>query len=127
MRGLKNSNTLRSVRIVSREFRSWEYFPSQRKVRPSVRSRPSRSMLRPAKAASCFSPKSDPTTPTRLTGTKKEAATAKKDALPPSTRSARPKGVSTVSKATLPTTRMDMDAECYRRWLANADSGRSVT
>jgi hypothetical protein len=41
---------------------------------------------------------------------KKDAATEKKDALPPSTRSARPNGVSTVSYATLPTTRMDMSA-----------------
>jgi hypothetical protein len=39
---------------------------------------------------------------------KKDAATEKKDALPPSTFSARPKGVSTVSYATLPTTRIDM-------------------
>ncbi len=54
-------------------------------------------MGRPRKAASCSSPKSWPTTPTTLTGLKKEAATEKKDALPPSTRSARPKGVSTVS------------------------------
>ena len=54
-------------------------------------------MGRPAKAASCFSPKSPPTTPTRFTGEKKEAATEKKEALPPSTRSALPKGVSTVS------------------------------
>src|SRR5258708_26890732 len=69
-----------------------------------MRSRPSRSIGRPPKAASCASPKSRPTTPTRFTGAKKEAATAKKDALPPSTRSARPKGVSTVSYATLPTT-----------------------
>src|SRR5258708_17742177 len=69
-----------------------------------MRSRPSRSIGRPRKAASCASPKSRPTTPTRFTGAKKEAATAKKDAVPPSTRSARPKGVSTVSYATLPTT-----------------------
>src|SRR5437773_3952254 len=71
-----------------------------------MRSSPSRSMLRPRKARSCASPKSRPTTATRLTGTKNEAATEKKDALPPSTRSARPKGVSTVSNATLPTTSM---------------------
>ncbi len=57
-------------------------------------------------AWSSFSPKSLPTTPTRFTGVKNEAATAKKEALPPSTFSARPKGVSTVSNATLPTTRM---------------------
>jgi hypothetical protein len=55
-----------------------------------------------------FSLKSSPTTATRFTGVKKEAATEKNDALPPSTFSARPKGVSTVSYATLPTTRIDM-------------------
>ena len=83
--------------MVSRELRSSEYLPCQWKVFPSIRSRPSRSIGRPRNAASCSSPKSWPTTPTRLTGSKKEAATEKKDALPPSTRSARPKGVSTVS------------------------------
>ena len=82
---------------MSRELRSSEYFPCQWKVFPSIRSRPSRSMGRPWNAASCASPKSWPTTPTRWTGLKKDAATEKKDALPPSTRSARPKGVSTVS------------------------------
>ncbi len=64
-------------------------------------------MGRFANAARSFSPKSRPTMPTRFTGTKNDAATAKNDALPPSTFSARPNGVSTVSKATLPTTRID--------------------
>src|SRR5712691_5708936 len=105
--GWKNSKTFRSVQTVSRELRSYEYFPCQWKVCPSIRSRPSRSMPRPRKAASSLSPKSRPTTPTRFTGTKNDAATEKNDALPPRTRSARPKGVSTVSYATLPTTRMD--------------------
>ena len=95
--GLKNSKTFRSVRIVSRELRSSEYFPCQWKVFPSVRSSPSRSMGRSRKAASCSSPKSSPTTATRLTGAKKDAATEKNEALPPSTCSARPNGVSTVS------------------------------
>ena len=72
-------------------------------------------MGRPLKAESAFSPKSSPTTATRFTGVKKEAATAKNDALPPSTFSARPKGVSTVSYATLPTTRMDMISGCIAR------------
>ena len=45
----------------------------------------------------CASPKSWPTTPTRWTALKNDAANEKKEALPPRTRSARPKGVSTVS------------------------------
>src|SRR5712692_9453344 len=65
-------------------------------------------MPRPRRAPSSFSPKSLPTTATRFTGTKNEAATAKNDALPPRTFSARPNGVSTVSYATLPTTRTDI-------------------
>ena len=54
-------------------------------------------MERPSKAASCSAPKSSPITATRFTGAKNEAATEKKEALPPRTRSARPWGVSTVS------------------------------
>src|SRR6185503_7703623 len=65
-------------------------------------------MGRPRKADIAVSLKSSPTTATRFTGAKKEAATAKNDALPPSTFSAVPNGVSTVSYATLPTTRIDM-------------------
>ncbi len=94
---MKVSKTFSSVQIVSRALRSKEYLPAQWKVLPGTRSRPSRSMSRPRKAWSCSSPKSSPTTPTRFTGTKKDAATAKKEALPPSTRSAFPNGVSTVS------------------------------
>src|SRR5687768_5811068 len=108
MRGRKNSNTFRCVKIVSRAFRSKEYLPAQWKVSPAVLSRPSRSMPRPRNAAISFSPKSSPTTATRFTGAKNDAATEKKEALPPSTRSARPNGVSTVSYATLPTTRIDI-------------------
>src|SRR5688500_17809142 len=47
-------------------------------------------------------------TPTRRTGQNQEAEAAKKVALPPSASSARPNGVSTVSSATLPTTRSDI-------------------
>ena len=83
--------------MVSRELRSCEYLPCQWKVLPCIRSRPVRSIGRPRNAASCASPKSCPTTPTRFTGVKNDAATEKNEALPPSTRSARPSGVSTVS------------------------------
>mgnify|MGYP003694500289 CR=1 FL=1 len=60
-------------------------------------------MSRPSKAASSFSPKSEPTTPTRFTGTKNDAATEKKRrAAAQHASRPRPNGVSTVSKATLP-------------------------
>src|SRR5688500_16948998 len=56
-------------------------------------------------------------TPTRRTGQNQEAEAAKKVADPPNASSARPKGVSTVSSATLPTTRRDMFAICGgRKW-----------
>jgi len=53
-----------------------------------------------------FSVKSSPTTATRFTGAKNEAATAKYVAEPPRQRSAVPNGVVMRSNATLPTTRI---------------------
>ena len=53
-------------------------------------------MARPRKAQLLLAEVA-PTTPTRFTGTKKDAATEKNEALPPSTLSALPNGVSTVS------------------------------
>src|SRR5207245_1565118 len=83
-------------------------------------------MGRPLKADSGFSPKSSPTTATRFTGAKNDAATAKNDALPPRTFSARPNGVSTVSYATLPTTRMDMSQSLPVGPHVPADDGGQV-
>src|SRR5512143_3260855 len=89
-------------------------------------SSPSRSIGRPANARSCSSPKSWPTTPTRFTGVKNDAASEKNEALPPSTRSARPNGVSTVSYATLPTTRMDMVSPGLRLSHVATDDRRQL-
>ena len=54
--GSKNSKTLRSVQMVSRELRSSEYWPCQWKVLPSIRSSPSRSMGRPAEGRELLLP-----------------------------------------------------------------------
>src|ERR1051325_12175972 len=65
-------------------------------------------MSRPAKTAMSSSVRSSPTTATRSTGEKNDAATEKYVAEPPRQRSTFPNGVSSASNATLPTTRMDM-------------------
>src|SRR5258706_3184242 len=61
-------------------------------------------MPRDANQSSSARGKSSPTTATSCTGSKKLAATAKYVAAPPSTSGARPRGVSSVSIATDPTT-----------------------
>src|ERR1700679_4160164 len=68
------------------------------------------SMPLEVRTASCSGRKSSPTTPTTRTLVKKLAARAKCVAAPPSTRSRLPLGVSRVSNATEPTTRMDKRA-----------------
>src|ERR1700735_4686608 len=69
------------------------------------------SMPRELRTASCSGGKTSPTTRTLV---KKLAARAKWVAAPPSTRSRLPLGVSRVSKATEPTTRMDMSLQVVR-------------
>gem|GEM_PF-6148361 len=66
------------------------------------------SMPRRVSTASFSGVKSSPTTAITRTGVKKLAASAKWVAAPPRQRSARPAGLSMVSNATLPTTRIDM-------------------
>jgi len=63
-------------------------------------------MGRPWNAAIACGLKSSPHHRHQADGREDAAGTEKKDALPPSTFSARPNGVSTVSYATLPTTRI---------------------
>src|SRR5258705_12630193 len=64
-------------------------------------------MLRSRRGCRCAGVKSSPTTATRRTGAKNDAATAKCAADPPSASRTSPNGVLTVSNATEPTTRMD--------------------
>src|SRR5215211_3701096 len=68
----------------------------------------------PRLSNTCWSVKSPPTTPTILTFVKKLAEIEKCDAEPPSILSHFPKGVSTASYATDPTTRRDMCVFCLR-------------
>ena len=56
-------------------------------------------MRRPPNTFMASSPKSSPTTPTRRTSVKNEAATQKYVAAPPITRAFSPKGVFTESNA----------------------------
>ena len=81
----------------------------QRKLSPFARSTPARSTSRSARKLRAPAGKSSPITPTTCTGQKDEAAAAKNVAEPPRASSARPKGVSTVSSAMLPTTRSDIE------------------
>src|ERR1035437_4045739 len=66
-------------------------------------------MFREWRKLTCSGGKSSPTTATRDTSAKKLAEVEKYVAEPPSTFSPRPKGVSTVSKATVPTTTIPME------------------
>ena len=96
--GAKPSNTPSWVSWVSREFRSQPYSPCQKKVRPpGTCSMSETSTPRPRRTSSCASPKSSPTGPTTRTSSKKDAASEKCTAAPPSIRSRSPKGVLTVS------------------------------
>src|SRR4030095_5779827 len=61
--------------------------------------------------------KSPPTTPTILTSVKKLAEIEKCDAEPPSIWSHLPKGVSTASNATEPTTKSDMVLLVFGLWF----------
>ncbi len=84
--------------MVSREFRSQPYSPSQKKVLPpATRSTSSVLVPRVARIARSSSVKSSPTGPTGRTWSKNDAANAKCVAAPPSMRSRAPKGVRTVS------------------------------
>src|SRR3989442_10226846 len=74
-----------------------------------MRSRSVVSMLCRRKTSSSLGPKSPPTTDTKRTSVKKLAAIEKCDAEPPSIRGLWPKGVSTASKATEPTTSNDIN------------------
>src|SRR5512138_3385146 len=73
-----------------------------------MRANPRRSISRERRNWTCSSGKSSPTTATSETSVKKLAAVEKYVAEPPSTFSPRPKGVSTISNATVPTTTMPM-------------------
>src|SRR5688500_17165453 len=73
-----------------------------------MRESPARSALRLSRKRIPASGKSSPITPTTCTSQKQDAAAVKKVADPPRASSALPKGVSTVSRATLPTTRRDI-------------------
>src|ERR1035437_1582890 len=109
--GAKPSNTPSWVSSVSRELRSQPYSPAQKKVLPpATRSMSETSTPRRRITANCSSPKSSPTGPTTRTSSKKEAASAKCTAAPPSIRSRSPNGVLTVSYAIDPTTVIGMGA-----------------
>src|SRR5947209_5354859 len=82
------------------------YSPTQRNVFPGLRCSPSRFTPRSRSNEIALSGKSSPTTPTNWTRVYRPAAMEKKTAVPPRASSARPNGVSTVSSATDPTTRV---------------------
>src|SRR3954454_9262771 len=102
--GSKSAKTLSCVSSVSGELRSKPYLPFQRNVLPCFRSSPSSDTPRSRRNASSCAGKSSPITPTTETSVSRLAAAAKYVALPPSRFSRTPKGVSTESRATLPTT-----------------------
>src|SRR5437763_11731149 len=107
--GWNPANTFKCVSSVCATFRSYSYLPNQRNVFPSgTTSKSVVSTLWRVKTARSSSPKSPPTTATTRTSVKKLAEIEKCDAEPPSICSRLPKGVSTESKATEPTTRSDI-------------------
>ena len=94
------------------EFRSHPYSPRPEEGLAAARRarRRSTSTPRARSTSSSASPKSSPTGPTTRTSSKKDAASAKCTAAPPSMRSRSPNGVLTESKAIDPTTVTDMRA-----------------
>src|SRR6185295_12389173 len=110
--GSKPAKTFKCVSRVCATFKSYSYRPNQRNVSPSgTTSRSVVSTLCCAKTARSSAPKSPPTTATTLTSVKKLAEIEKCDAEPPNIFSRFPKGVSTASNATEPTTSSDIDFE----------------
>src|SRR5271155_4809467 len=82
--GEKPSNTPSCVSIVSREFRSQPYSPSQKKVFPPLtRSTSDTSTPRARITSSCCSPKSSPTGPPPPHPPQKEAAPGQEGGAPP--------------------------------------------
>src|SRR3954447_23819653 len=103
--GWKCSKTLRSVCRVWRRLTSRSYRPAQKNVLPPGTCSMS-SVITPRERSTSYSasPKSSPTGPTTRVSAKKDEASEKWTAEPPSRRSRDPCRVSTASKAMDPTT-----------------------
>ncbi len=117
--GWKVSKTPSWVSSVSRVLRSQPYSPAQKKLLPPATCSTSSVLIsRVDSNAWAGASKSSPTGPTTRTSSKKEAASAKCVAAPPTIRSRVPNGVVTVSKAMDPTTVMGMLPACCERLLS---------
>ena len=124
--GWKASKTPSCVSSVSRELRSQPYSPAQKKLLPPATCSTSSVFVpRVASTARAAASKSSPTGPTTRTSSKKDAASAKCVAAPPTIRSRLPNGVVTVSKAMEPTTVMGIGGACCGRRRAHLPWGWS--